>query len=210
MPIEIVTNGIEDLNESWPLGSDLLDTADDHTRLTKKALKLTFQDLGSSGGSTLASADELNALVGVTGNIQNQIDAKIGRVPWTFPPANSTSGIRELWDLQANTRIMPTLSEGYSQIFCTLPFESASAVGDFIFIRPNMPGVGISGAICIQAADTSTDERFWVKRADGTWQNATIVCRDALPPWPAVLCTFGTPWTAWTVRAINTDFLFFD
>lgn len=39
MPIESPVNSIQDLNELWPLGTDLRSTLDDHCRLIKKAVK---------------------------------------------------------------------------------------------------------------------------------------------------------------------------
>ena len=42
MPLETVTNGIQDLNPSWPSGTDPKSQGDDHMRNTKKAVQLTF------------------------------------------------------------------------------------------------------------------------------------------------------------------------
>lgn len=42
MPLESVTNGIQDLNPSWPTGTDPKSQGDDHIRNTKQAVQLTF------------------------------------------------------------------------------------------------------------------------------------------------------------------------
>ena len=42
MPLESVTNGIQDLNPSWPTGTDPKSQGDDHIRNTKNAVQLTF------------------------------------------------------------------------------------------------------------------------------------------------------------------------
>lgn len=42
MPLETVTNGIQDLNPSWPTGTDPKSQGDDHMRNTKQAVQLTF------------------------------------------------------------------------------------------------------------------------------------------------------------------------
>ena len=42
MPLESITSGIEDLNASWPTGVDPISQGDDHDRLTKQAIQLSF------------------------------------------------------------------------------------------------------------------------------------------------------------------------
>lgn len=57
--LETVTH-ISDLNASWPLGSDLASTSDDHIRNIKKALKTDFPNIN---GAVNATPAELNQLV---------------------------------------------------------------------------------------------------------------------------------------------------
>ena len=59
MPLEDLTGNkyIDDLNETWPLGSDLPDAGDDHLRGIKNVLKKTFPNV--TGPVTLTDA-ELN------------------------------------------------------------------------------------------------------------------------------------------------------
>lgn len=54
-----------------PTGGDQRTTSDDHHRLIKKAITQTFPNLNSECS---ASPGEMNYLVGLTGNIQTQID----------------------------------------------------------------------------------------------------------------------------------------
>ena len=42
MPLESITTGLEDLNPSWPTGVDPISQGDDHDRLTKQAIQLSF------------------------------------------------------------------------------------------------------------------------------------------------------------------------
>lgn len=54
-----------------PTGSDSRSTSDDHHRLIKKSVKQTFPNLSSE---VSASSGEMNTLVGVTANLQTQLN----------------------------------------------------------------------------------------------------------------------------------------
>lgn len=73
MGIESATY-ISDLNEAWPLGSDLKSTLDNHHRLTKAAIKTTFPNVT---GAVTPTHTELNYVDGVTSAIQTQLDGKL-------------------------------------------------------------------------------------------------------------------------------------
>ena len=75
MGIESATY-ISDLNEAWPLGSDLKSTLDNHHRLTKAAIKTTFPNVT---GAVTPTHTELNYVDGVTSAIQTQLDAKFAK-----------------------------------------------------------------------------------------------------------------------------------
>lgn len=77
MPLESTTT-ISGLTSSWPLSNDTFGGTDDHLRVIKSVLKTTFPGSGGQGFSKpiLATEDEINRLVGVTGNVQNQIAAR--------------------------------------------------------------------------------------------------------------------------------------
>lgn len=64
---------ISDLNASNPTGSDGRNTADDHLRLIKSAVKTTFPNVS---GAVTPTHTELNYVDGVTSAIQTQLDAK--------------------------------------------------------------------------------------------------------------------------------------
>ena len=72
MPLESATY-ISDLNASNPTGSDGRNTADDHLRLIKSAVKTTFPNVS---GAVTPTHTELNYVDGVTSAIQTQLDAK--------------------------------------------------------------------------------------------------------------------------------------
>lgn len=80
MGIESATY-ISDLNEAWPLGSDLKSTLDNHHRLTKAAIKTTFPNVT---GAVTPTHTELNYVDGVTSAIQTQLDAKAPAASPTF------------------------------------------------------------------------------------------------------------------------------
>ena len=60
MPLED-SNYISELNPAWPLGTDGVNTSDDHHRNTKKALQQSFPNIA---GPVTANQDDLNLLAG--------------------------------------------------------------------------------------------------------------------------------------------------
>ncbi len=60
MPLE-TANFISELNEAWPLGSDNLNSSDDHHRNTKRAVRQSFPNVDKE---VTATADDLNQLSG--------------------------------------------------------------------------------------------------------------------------------------------------
>lgn len=75
MPLESSTT-IAGLDDSWPLNSDQVLEGDNHIRLLKAVLKAQFPGVGGEGFATpiTATEAEINYLVGLTGNVQGQID----------------------------------------------------------------------------------------------------------------------------------------
>ena len=86
MPIETGTT-ISQLDESWPLGTDPGSSGDNHLRLIKAVLKLQFPGEAGDGFAAVIDATEaeMNYLVGVTSNIQDQIDAIYAGINAMFP-----------------------------------------------------------------------------------------------------------------------------
>lgn len=79
MPLETTVNSIADLNEQWPVGSsDLVSQGDDHIRILKQALKLTFAGVNKPLTGT---ADQSNA---ITDNIDATQDAIVVKKPVNF------------------------------------------------------------------------------------------------------------------------------
>ena len=72
MAIESAT-WLSDLDPANPKGVDQRSTADDHVRLCKKVWVNSFPNINAE---VSASAGVLNFLVGVTSNVQSQIDAE--------------------------------------------------------------------------------------------------------------------------------------
>lgn len=88
MGIESATY-ISDLNEAWPLGSDLKSTLDNHHRLTKAAIKTTFPNVT---GAVTPTHTELNYVDGVTSAIQTQIDGKLALTGGTISSNLAVTG----------------------------------------------------------------------------------------------------------------------
>ena len=72
MAVETATN-ISQLDATLPTGNDLKSEGDNHIRLLKSAIKLTWPNVTTTLN---ASSVEFNYLTGVTSLIQAQIDAK--------------------------------------------------------------------------------------------------------------------------------------
>lgn len=68
---------IADLVAANPTAEDKRRFGDDHLRLIKLVLKSTFPNLTQVDGVITPTATELNTLVGATGLIQTQLDAKV-------------------------------------------------------------------------------------------------------------------------------------
>jgi len=66
--LESVTH-ISDLNASWPLGSDLASTSDDHIRNIKTALKNDFPNINSAVTATPTQINQLTGLSTAQGDI---------------------------------------------------------------------------------------------------------------------------------------------
>lgn len=64
---------ISDLNASNPTGGDGRNTADDHLRLIKSAVKATFPNVA---GAVTPTHIVLNYMLGVTSAVQTQLDAR--------------------------------------------------------------------------------------------------------------------------------------
>lgn len=76
MPLEIGTV-IAELDSSWPLSGDYVRDGDDHLRLLKAILQSQFPGEAGDGFDIpiTATEKEINYLGGLTGNVQDQIDA---------------------------------------------------------------------------------------------------------------------------------------
>ena len=76
MPVESGST-IAALDFLWPLSSDYILAGDDHIRLIKSVLKTQFPGALGDGFDTpiLSNEAEINYLQGLTGNLQDQLDA---------------------------------------------------------------------------------------------------------------------------------------
>jgi len=89
MPLESGST-IAELDESWPLGTDLVLEGDNHVRLTKAVLKAQFPGVDGDGFkiAIISTEDELNYLQGLSSNAQVQIDANFAAA--TLAQADAT------------------------------------------------------------------------------------------------------------------------
>jgi len=108
---------ISDLNASNPTGADGRNTADDHLRLIKSAVKATFPNVT---GAVNPTHTELNYVVGVTSAIQTQIAAKANTASPTFtgtPAAPTASPGTNTTQLATTAFVAAAVSGGGSMTY---------------------------------------------------------------------------------------------
>lgn len=76
MPLESLPASIEDLEDLWPLSTDIYTQGDDHLRYIKDMLKTQFPGAVGQGFDTpiTATETEMGYLSGVASNVQAQLD----------------------------------------------------------------------------------------------------------------------------------------
>lgn len=89
---------IDDLNASWPLGTDLRSSADNHLRLIKAVLQGQFTSLGTAT-AVVCTAVELNLLSGYTGVIPELGTAREWTAAQNFNMTSLTDAATIAWDL---------------------------------------------------------------------------------------------------------------
>jgi len=113
--LETVTH-ISDLNASWPLGSDLASTSDDHIRNIKSALKTDFPNVNGAVNPTPAQFNQLTTNTftsAVTGN--------------SFAPTSSTVPANGIYLPAANTLGFASNSTKWA---------SVNSAGNWVFVAP--------------------------------------------------------------------------
>lgn len=200
MPVETGVTGIQDLNENWPLPTDLLPEANEHLQNIKLGLHGSFAHMAANGGVVTVTATELNALAGTTANVQTQIDAKPDSIIWTKPASSSSVGGVTDYVLQPNTRVLIQREVGDTNLRCTLPLVAESSDGDIIEIRP------IDLTLAPNAFEVTTQllETMYALNGDSTWVDAQSVVVDPTDHWPYVQCTFQVALSSrWVVRVVE-------
>lgn len=119
--LESVTH-ISDLNSSWPLGSDLASTSDDHIRNIKVALKTDFPNINAAVTGTPTQLNNLTTNITFTGTVASA-------------PGFSVSGST----VPANGIYLPSAN--------TLGFAAnTGAVGSMTSTVMTMPAFAVTGA----------------------------------------------------------------
>lgn len=112
--LETVTH-ISDLNSSWPLGSDLASTSDDHIRNIKVALKTDFPNINAAVTGT---PTQLNTLTGMLSS--SSLILSSGTVTaQSFIPTGSSVPANGIYLPSANTVGFATASTGRGTINST-------------------------------------------------------------------------------------------
>lgn len=95
MPLE-TANFIQGLDQSYPLREDPTNQGDDHLRLIKHVLITQFPGVDGDGykEAIVATEEELNALSGLTNNVQEQLDAITARIDALEGTLSAESGTR--------------------------------------------------------------------------------------------------------------------
>lgn len=124
MGLETATT-IQGLDETWPTGLDPANQGDNHLRLIKQVLKDQFPGSGGQGFASpiLANESELNYSVGLTDNIQDQINDlvnDVGIINDTSVPIGSVvmfnaafAGIPSNWQLCDGSNGTPNMTDQF-------------------------------------------------------------------------------------------------
>ena len=200
MPVETDVQGIQDLNENWPLSSDLLPEANEHLQNLKKGLHGSFSHMASNGGIVTVSAAELNQLTGITGNVQTQLDAKPNSPLWTKPLNDgSASGITD-YILVPNTRVLIERAPGDTLLRATLPLVASSNDGDVIELK----SIDLTYDVFGFEITTQLTEQMRSLNSDGSWVLTQSTVVDPVNNWPHVQCTFQAALgNVWNVRVLD-------
>ncbi len=215
MGIETNINDISDLNELWPLDSDVLGTSAGHLRNIKDAAKKTFSDLSENGGIVTVTAQELNLLTGCTENIQNAINFAYG-APWTLKePDEIPAGTdKRKYFLEKNTRVGVRIKSGRHTAEVYLPYVSEVSDGDNIHVADcdYILYPEENPKFILTTHDGEPD--FMMRKPDGTWQATSHAQSNVAEAgisgdpirWPVIRCVYFTAPAKWYVWAERGEF----
>ncbi len=154
--LEVVTH-ISDLNASWPLGSDLSSTSDDHIRNIKTALKTDFPNINAA---VTATPTQLNTTANLTASGSNLTGA--GSITASsFIPNAATVPANGIYLPSANTL-------GFSSN--TTARGSVNSTGNWALLAP-------SSGIAITATTVETAVGFQLQ-GPNTGAGWTVALRD--------------------------------
>lgn len=157
--LESVTH-ISDLNASWPLGSDLASTSDDHIRNIKTALKTDFPNINAAVTATPA---QLNTTLDLTASGSN-LTASGTLTASSFIPSSSTVPTNGIYLPAANTLGFASNSTKWG---------SVNSTGNWVLVAPSsgsalaINGVASSNTLSVNAP-TGAGTSFGEFLAGGT------------------------------------------
>ena len=151
--LESVTH-ISDLNASWPLGSDLASTSDDHIRNIKTALKTDFPNINAAVTATPA---QLNTTLDLTASGSN-LTASGTLTASSFIPTSSTVPANGIYLPAANTLGFASNSTKWGSVNSTGNWALvAPATGPTITVNAPANARAIDTSDGTSTLDTSTD-----------------------------------------------------
>jgi hypothetical protein len=153
--LESVTH-ISDLNASWPLGSDLASTSDDHIRNIKTALKTDFPNINAAVTATPA---QLNTTLDLTASGSN-LTASGTLTASSFIPTSSTVPANGIYLPAANTLGFASNSTKWG---------SVNSTGNWVTVAPTSGTAFVLNAISnSRALDISDGTQTFDISTDGS------------------------------------------
>jgi hypothetical protein len=154
-----------DLVITNPTGADAKSTADDHLRFIKTVIKNTWANIT---GAVTATHTEINRLVGITGNVQTQLDAKapLGSPALTGTPTAPTATIGTNTTQLATTAFVAAgianVNAQTATVVAVVSGTSQTAVAGSHYILTNVAATTVT-----LPASPSSGDTVWV-----TWTNS--------------------------------------
>jgi hypothetical protein len=173
MPVDTALH-IAELDPTNPTGATSRKEADDNFRHIKEVLK---RDFANVAGPVTASHTELNRLVGVTGGVQTQLDAKAPLASPALtgtPTAPTAAPATSTTQLASTAFVQAAIATVNAQTGVTLSVDSGAAIsataGPHI-VCPN------AGAVTVTLPSSPTaGQTVWITPGNG--RTDTVIARN--------------------------------
>lgn len=146
---------LDELNDAWPLNTDLRSEGDDHLRVIKRVLKTTFPNLNGVVTATLAQVNR-TSILGSYGGILGTSAVDTGNLTDITTYGSSTTFATTDISVNASSGIMTINTTGTYLFHYASSFISDIDVAAQLFLYNNTTAIAASGLSQLAVAATST------------------------------------------------------